>query len=221
MGIKKNDFVEIDYTGISKDENAVFDTTLKEVAVKNELYHEEHAYKPVILCVGQNQILKAVDESLIGKSVGESFTLDLKSEDAFGKKNSELIQFIPISNFRQSQINPVPGLHVNIDGIFGIVRTVSGGRTLVDFNHPLSGKDIKYEISIKRIVGDKQEKLKSLLSNVIGDEAEILMKDSEASVNVPKGIELDDENQKEIQEKVKELIPEITTLKFNQSTGKK
>ena len=110
---------------------------------------------------------------------------------------------------------------MNIDGIFGIVRTVSGGRTLVDFNHPLSGKDIKYEISIKRIVGDKQEKLKSLLSNVIGDEAEILMKDSEASVNVPKGIELDDENQKEIQEKVKELIPEITTLKFNQSTGKK
>ncbi len=218
MSIKQNDFVEIDYIGYNKEDNSVFDTTLEQVAKQNELHHEGHDCKPAIICVGQHQILKAIDESLIGKSSGEKFSIELTPENSFGKKNPELIQFIPISSYRDSQINPVPGLPVDIDGSYGIVKIVSGGRTLVDFNHPLAGKSVKYEITINRIVEDKKEKLSAYLSGIMGFEPEIEIKDSEAILKVPKGIE---EHEKEIQDKVKEVIPEITTLKFTQIADKK
>ena len=64
----------------------------------------------------------------------------------------------------KEKINPMPGLPVNIDGIYGVIITVAGGRTIVDFNHPLAGKNVVYEINILRKVDDLNEKIKSLLA---------------------------------------------------------
>ena len=53
---------------------------------------------------------------------------------------------------------------LNFDGKMGKVLSVSGGRVLVDFNHPLAGKEIIYEINVKRIVQNIDEKIKSFNS---------------------------------------------------------
>ncbi len=213
MKVNKNDFVEIEYTGRLKEDNSVFDTTLESAAKDTEFYDEKKTYKPVVLCVGQRQILDSVDKSLIGREVGENFKIELKAEDAFGKKDSNLMQFIPTTNFTQHNIRPVPGLHVNIDGMMGIVRVASGGRTVVDFNHPLAGKDVVYEVSVKRKVEDKEEKLKALLSNMLTFEPKIDFNGNEAVVALPVNIKPEEDELKKL---VKEVIPEITTLQFNQ-----
>ena len=115
----------------------------------------------------------------------------MDSGNAFGRKDARLIQLIPAGKFRQQNIQPVPGLQLNIDGVFGIVKTVSGGRVLVDFNHPLAGKDLVYDVRISRIVEDDKEKLKALLKiHMQIKDAEIEIKDSSAEVrlkqNIPK-----------------------------------
>lgn len=210
--IKKNDFIELEYTGRIKESNIVFDTTNEVIAKANNLDVKNIKYTPAVICVGQAQLLPAIDTSLENRSVGESYKIELKPESAFGNKDAELIQFIPTNSFLESNVQPVSGLHVNIDGAIGLIKVVSGGRAIVDFNHPLAGKDVVYEITIKRIISEPQEKLKALLKNMLPYEPELELKDSTAIITLY-DIKIEEEK---IKEKIKELIPEITTIQFNQ-----
>lgn len=167
MAIKKNDFVEMDYTGRLKEPSEVFDTTEEKVAKEAQIFSSKAEYKPIIICVGEHQILPGIDEFLVGKDVGK-FKLELQPEKAFGKKDAKLVQMIPVKKFEEQQIKAVPGLRLNIDGAVGIVKSVSSGRCVVDFNHPLAGRDVAYEINVRRIVTDKKEQLSALLRVLFG-----------------------------------------------------
>ena len=160
--IKKNDFVEVDFTGKIKDTGDVFDTTVKKVAEDNNL-NDKAKYKPVIVCVSQGHIFKKIENSLVGKEAGRKYKVELEPEESFGKKSAKLIRLVPTSAFRKQKINPVPGLGVNIDNQFGVIRTVTGGRCMVDFNHPLSGKELSYNIKARKIIKDSVEKVKALI----------------------------------------------------------
>lgn len=179
--IKKGDFFELDYIGRTS-EGELFDTTKKEVADKEGL-HIHREFKPAIVCSGEGHLLPGLDQKLIGKNVG-THTIELKDIEAFGKKNAKLLQLIPRKVFKEQNVEPQIGLEINVDNQKGIIRSVSGGRVIVDFNHPLSSKDISYEIDIKRIVTDKKEKLEALLGliglpvaalKVEGEKAEITL----------------------------------------------
>jgi len=156
--VKKGDFLEIEYTGIMKEEGIVFDTTDLEVAKANELYNEKANYDPIIICLGQGHLLKGLEEELEGKEIGKDLTIELSPEKAFGKKDVKFIKMIPYSVFRKQQIEPQPGMQVNVDGAIGMVKTAAGGRCLVDFNHPLSGREVIYKVKINKIITDDKKK---------------------------------------------------------------
>lgn len=204
MKLKKGDFIEIDYIAKIKDENKIFDLTKEDVAKKENLYHKEHKYKPIIICLGYNDVIKGLDEELIGKELGE-YKIEIKAEKAFGKKTYDLIKLVPNSIFAKENIRPFPGLQVNIEGIIGIVRSVSGGRSLIDFNHPLSGKDLIYEVEVKRIINDVNEKLKSLLELKFGNEVNFSLSNNKAVIKLEIEKELKDLLIKEIKERITEI----------------
>ena len=210
--IKKKDFVEVEYTGTIKDDNAVFDTTDEKLAKKANIHNKEMNYGPLVICVGEQQILVGLDKALEGKEPGE-YKIELKPEDAFGKKSAKLIQLVQTSKFLKQNIRPVPGLQVNIDGMFGLIRTVSGGRTLVDFNHPLAGKEIAYSVKVNRIIENDKEKIEAYLKLALNlKEVNVKIENNEAK------IELKDDIPKEIREefsrKISELIPAIKKMDF-------
>ena len=161
--IKKGTFIEINYTGLIKESNKVFDTSYEEIAKKENIFNKNLTYHPVIICIGEHQILPGLDEELENKDLG-NYEFEIPPEKAFGKKNPKLMQLVSTANFKKQNIIPYPGLQVNIDGILGIIRTVTPGRAIIDFNHPLSGKNLIYKIEIKRIVTDVKEQLDSLVS---------------------------------------------------------
>src|SRR3989338_1278987 len=211
--IKQHDFVEIEYTGTIKEDSSVFDTTDEKIAKEHGAFDKNADYSPAIICIGEHNVLKSLDEKMIGKVAGEEYTFDLSPEEAFGKKDAKLIQTIPSNKFRQQKIQPVPGLQLNIDGMFGIVRTVSGGRCYVDFNHPLAGKNIVYKVKVNKILEDDSEKLKSLLdSHFHLHDAQIELKEGNATVKthhkVPK------EAFDEIKGIVRRMIPNIKDIEF-------
>lgn len=211
MAIKNKDFVEIEYTGKIKNDNTVFDTTDEKIAKENEIHNEKMTYGPVVICVGENQVLAGLDKAIEGNEVGKDYSIELIAEEAFGKKDAKLIQLIQTSKFLKQNIQVVPGLQVNIDGMMGLVKTVSGGRTLVDFNHPLSGKDLVYDIKLKKLVIEDIDKLKGYLKMQLGaDEIDIKIENNEAKVQLKQ--EIPEEAKKKLGEKVKELIPNITKL---------
>ena len=163
MAVKEKDFVEVEYTGKVREDNIIFDTTDEKTAKDNDIYSKDMPYGPVAVCVGTNTLLKGLEDSLIGKEPG-SYTVELKPENAFGKKDAKLLKIVSTNIFRKANIDPAPGLQVNIDGALGTIKNVTGGRTIVDFNHPISGKDVVYDVKINRILTDRAEKVKAYVS---------------------------------------------------------
>lgn len=160
--IKKGDFVEIDYDGFTKEENYLFDTTDAKKAIQHGVFSREAPYDSAVICAGAHQLIGGMDDVLIDSIVGEEKTIEIPVEKAFGKKDASQLKIVPMPVFKKEKINPVAGLQVSIDGMFGVVKSVSGGRVIVDFNHPLAGKDVYYRLKSKRIVTDTKEKIASL-----------------------------------------------------------
>lgn len=161
MPLNKKDFIEIEFTGKVK-EGEFFDSNIKEDLEK---MHEGHDHpvesKPFIFCLGEHMFLDALDNFLIGRDTGEC-EVELNPEQAFGKRNPELVKMIPMRIFKEHNTNPIPGTLLNFDGRIGKALTVSGGRVMVDFNNPLAGKTVIYRINVKRKVTDINEKIKAV-----------------------------------------------------------
>ena len=215
MKLKKGDFIEIDYVGKIREEDKIFDLTDEKLARENKIYNEDHKYKSVIICLGYNDIIPGLDEELINKELGK-YKIEIKSEKTFGKKTYELIKLVPNSVFNNENIKPFPGLQVNIEGLIGIIRSVSGGRSLVDFNHPLSGKDLVYDVDIKRIVVDLNEKLSSLLELKLGKEIKFEIIGSKLEIK----FDLDKKLQEQLTQEIKSKVNEIKEVEFKKTTTK-
>mgnify|MGYP001189829342 CR=1 FL=1 len=208
MVTKAGEVVEIKFVGKLED-GMIFDLNDKEVAAKEGL--KGHFHSKTIICLGQGDVVAGLDESLVGKEVGKKLEVSVEAEKGFGKRNADLFHMIPLSKFKDHKINPMPGLQVNIDDNMGVVKSVSGGRVLVDFNHPLAGKTLKYEVTIVRVVEDLAEKIQGFL--------ELMFHLHDAKVEAKEGnVVVKHEVPKEFAEmlegKLKERYPELKSLKF-------
>lgn len=202
--IKNGDFVELDYTGKIKDDKMVFDTTVEQAAKDHKIHNPKFHYKPIVICIGEHHVVKGLEDALVGKNPG-IYTIEVKAEHAFGKKSAEMLKLIPMKLFKKDNVQPFVGLDVNIDGSLGIVRSVSGGRVIVDFNHPLSSKDLVYDIEVKRIVTDPLEKVKAVLE-MLGVPFETLdLDDIKEKATIITRIKYPDEAVAEVSEHVKRL----------------
>ena len=157
--LKKNDFTEIEFTGKIKDTGTIFDTNIKKEAEKINLKIEP---KPLIVCISQGMLVKGFDKALEGKELNKKYLVELNPEESFGARNKELIKTVPLNIFREKNINPSAGMMLTLDNMLARIVTVSGGRVIVDFNNPLSGKDVIYEFTIKRKIENEDEKINSL-----------------------------------------------------------
>ena len=200
--IKKGDFVEIEYTGKLKETGDVFDTTDENIARAHDIYNEKTEFGAAIVCIGESHLIDGLDKEIEGKETEKEYTIDISPEQAFGKKNPQLLRMIPASVFKKEDIQPVVGLQVAVDGMMGIVKTANSGRIIVDFNHPLAGKEIVYEIKVNKIIEDAKEQVKALLKLSLG-KVDVKIEEDKATIALKKDIP------KEIQE---ELIKKITTL---------
>jgi len=212
MKTKENDFIEIDYIAKTKDDNKIFDLTDEKIAKENNLYQNGKSYGSIIICLGHKDVIQGLDKELVNKDIGK-YKIEIKTEEAFGKKSINLIKLVPTNIFIQQNIKPFPGLHVNLDGIYGVIRSVSGGRTIVDFNHPLSGKDLIYDIEIKRIIDNVDEKLSSMLK-FLDKEPKFEIKDNKAVVK----LNLNTKQKEELIGEIKKRIPEIKEIEFEKTT---
>ena len=160
--VKRGDFIELDYVGRIKSTNQIFDLTIEKIAKEEGVYQEKQEYKPMIICIGAGHLLHGLDREIAGKKVGDEFEIEIPPEEAFGRKNPQLIKLTGMKAFKDQKINPVPGLQFAINGALATVRSVSGGRVMIDFNHPLSGKILKYWVKIKRKITEEKEKVEAL-----------------------------------------------------------
>jgi FKBP-type peptidyl-prolyl cis-trans isomerase 2 len=197
MALQKGEFIEILFTGRVKG-GEVFDSNIKEELEEANL---NNTAKPFIFPLGEEMFVKGVDEFLIGKDLGE-YNVELKPEDAFGKRDPKLIQMITTKAFIQNKVNPIPGAMFNFDGRIAKILTVSGGRVMIDFNNPIAGKEVEYKVIVKRKVEDKKEQISALNDFFFRRDFEAEIKEGKIILQIPKGmkqfVELFKEKYKEL-----------------------
>lgn len=163
MALQKNDFIEIEFTGRIKDTGEIFDSNIKSDLESSGLQRQEA--KPFIFALGQGMFLKGIDEFLTGKpEKNDSYKIELSPEKAFGPRQSQLVQLMPMKIFLQQRVRPIPGAMFNFDGKIGKVLSVSGGRVMIDFNNPIAGKTVIYDIKFLRKIEEQNEKIKSFIN---------------------------------------------------------
>jgi len=178
MSIEKGDFIRVSYTG-KTDEGRVFDTTDEDVAKSNNIYNEKGKYGGDVIIVGAKHTVDGLDEDLVGKEVGYTGSVTMPPEKAFGIRNPELIESIPVAKFEK---RPQLGTRVEVDGRPGTVIKVIGRMTQVDFNRYLAGQTLTYDYEIKEKIDDAEGKIKGLISLYIGKELPVQINDSTATI---------------------------------------
>ncbi|TQV76827.1 FKBP-type peptidyl-prolyl cis-trans isomerase [Aliikangiella marina] len=111
--------------------------------------------KPSWLVMGDGSFSDAFEDYLLGAKVNDTLTFELPAKDAFGESIPDNIHFMDISQFPQDvklEKGAIVGFE-SADGgqIPGIIREIQASSVKVDFNHPLAGEDIVFEVEIKQI----------------------------------------------------------------------
>ena len=187
MTLKKNDFIELEFTGRVKD-GEIFDSNIKEDLKKINSKSADQA-KPFAFALGQGMFLQSIDDFLIGKpeiSKSVEYEIELSPEKAFGNRDRKLIERMPLKVFREHNLRPVPGFSFNFDGRMGRVLASSGGRVIVDFNNPVAGKDVKYKLRLLRKIESLEEKAKALINFLFRRDLDFEIKDKKITLSVEK-----------------------------------
>ena len=180
MSIQKGDFIKVSYTG-KTDDGRIFDTTDEEIAKANDLYNEKGKYGGDVIIVGAGHTVAGLDEDIAGKDAGYKGSVTIPPEKAFGQRNPELIESIPITKFKE---RPQVGMMVQVDGRPGMVIRVIGRMTQVDFNRFLAGQTVTYNYEIKEIIEDKEAKVQGILGLYIGKAFSVSVNDETVTVEI-------------------------------------
>ena len=163
MAVKEGDFIRLEYTGKVQETGDVFDTNDENVAEEADIKVDNKTYGAMPIVIGGGHVLKGLDEALIGMEEGEEKKVEITPEEGFGLRDPKLLQLIPMGEFKKQGMKPEVGMAVTSDGVTGIIRSVSGGRVRVDFNHELAGKNLVYIIKVVKEIEDDVDKVKSLI----------------------------------------------------------
>ncbi len=134
------------------------------VSIENgvEIDNTRGREEPVSLVIGDGNLLPGFEKALFGLRAGDRRTVHLPPEDAFGPWNAENVQKFDTVKFEQT---PVVGHMIEFEdkakqSLFGVVKSVGEDITEIDFNHPLAGKDITFEVEIFKVTPAGQQGIK-------------------------------------------------------------
>ncbi len=131
---QEGDTVQVHYTG-TLDDGSEFDSS--------------RAREPLEFLVGSDQVIAGFDQAVKGLAIGDSVTVRIPAEDAYGELDPELVFSVPID---QAPDDVAEGDEVLIGGITpGVVTEVTATEVTIDTNHRFAGQALTFEIEVVSI----------------------------------------------------------------------
>lgn len=224
MPIEKGDFILINYTAKIKETGDTFDTTNEETAKQTKLYKEGETYEPKLIVIGEGWLLKPLDENLTTLKPNESTTIEIPPEP----RDPEKVRMIPLRRLTNKGITPTIGMRVEYDGKLATVRTMGSGRVQLDYNPPLAGKTLIYEVNLEKKIETKNEKISALIHRRIPniDIQKFNLKSTKKTIiiTIPEeafyieGLQI---AKRGTAMDIQKFFPDITTVKFTETFTKK
>ncbi len=221
--MERGRIIKINYVERLKSTGRITDTNVESVAREAGIHDPEESsrYRPLPTIVGSGRPVKGVDEALHSLIVGEGIDLQVPPEKGYGARDPKLVDQVSASYFRRQRINPVRGLPIRTRRGIAIVRSTTGGRVWLDYNHPLAGQTLQYRVEVVDEAKDPESKIRWLAEMHlpgIDPEAHVVeIQGSKAVVELNYG-ELPVPAIKDLntllREEVSNYVPEVTDLVF-------
>ena len=166
--MEEGDLVLIDYVGKTAD-GEIFDLSNEERAKEEGIYNDRVEYQPIPVLIGSGYVIEGLEEKLKEMEAGDSEeNIEIPSEKAYGGRDSDNIQTYPEKEFKKQDVNIRVGDQIMVGNRKGKVLSKGSGRVRVDFNHPLSGKDLVYDVEVLEKVEDDEEISEKIFSYRLG-----------------------------------------------------
>ncbi len=135
------------------DAGEVFETTDVDVALDTGVYHDHRHFKPLEFRVGEGHVIPGVDDAVQGMKEGETRTVVVEPEDAYGLHGEEAVVTVPRAELeaRSDATAEVDSLVHSENGDVGWITDVSDEEVTVDFNHELAGERVEFEIRVLEV----------------------------------------------------------------------
>ncbi len=149
MPIEKNKVVTIEYT-------------LRDPETK-EIIDQSPEGKPLMFITGAGNIIPGLEKAILEMDCGETKEILVKAEEAYGLKNEDAYQTVS-----KSDLQHIPDLKEgmvlygqNAQGqqVQVVVSKIDDQKVTLDFNHPLAGKDLLFEVKICDVRDATEEEL--------------------------------------------------------------
>lgn len=142
-----NDVVTLEYT----------------LTVDGEVVDSSKDHGPIAFIQGQGQIIPGLEKALYGMAVGESKQVVVPPAEAYGESDPEAFLEIPASEF-PPEIPLEPGVGIQLRDPSGqvfdaFIDRVEGDTVVLNFNHPLAGKELHFEVKVVGIREATEEEL--------------------------------------------------------------
>ena len=138
--VKSGDTVQVYYVGYTMEngEKKIFDQTSDG--------------NPAEFQAGVGALIKGFDDALIGMKAGDKKTIEIPSKDAYGEYDENLIVSAPIADLNKAGIAVKVGGKVQIQtGAQGEIIDVNATHARINFNHPLAGKTLYFDLTLVKI----------------------------------------------------------------------
>ena len=157
---KTGDTVRVHYTGKLAD-GTVFDTSV--------------GSEPLEFTLGQGKVITGFEEAVIGMQVGESKTVTIPVDEAYGPRRDDMIFEVGRDEL-PTEINPEVGMQLQMnqgDGSITIVTIteVSDTTVKIDANHPLAGQNLTFDIELVEIGASQSDTTESGLTSMSLEQA--------------------------------------------------
>ncbi len=135
--VRKGDNVKVHYTGTLED-GSVFDSS--------------EGGDPLSFAVGSGQVIAGFEEAISCMSVGETKTVLIPVDKAYGQRNDEMVIQAPIDQV-PPDLNPELGMRLEMGGANGevlrvVVVEIADTHITLDANPPLAGKDLTFKLEL-------------------------------------------------------------------------
>ncbi|HNM31448.1 MAG TPA: peptidylprolyl isomerase [Chitinophagales bacterium] len=116
---------------------------------------------PLVYIQGLGMLLPEFESNMVGKTVGDSVSFKISPENGYGVRNEQEIVSIPIDSFKDNEGN-VDTNSVRVGNILpmmdnqgnqfqGIVCEVTPEVVVMDFNHPMAGKELNFSVTVVEV----------------------------------------------------------------------
>lgn len=149
--VETGDLVQLEF--IEKDQNEnIIDTSMKDVAQKSGIFDSNKIYAPLSFKVGTGHAFAGLEEGVLGMRLGQSKTIVIPPQKAYGVRDPNLISLVPIEVFTDNGITPKEGMTIKLTegGSMRVLR-IQGNEVQLDTNHPMAGQTLVFEVTLVRL----------------------------------------------------------------------